>query len=90
MNYQQFLNIWPEIFAIFTTISDIHFSDISLRLNTHWKCYNNFTESKIYGPQGELIGTETCYFILPCNEYGEPLVPPTILLREWREIRQYL
>ena len=90
MNYQQFLAIWPEIFAIFTTISDIHPPDISLGLNTHWKYYHNFTESKIYGENGELIGTEKCYFILPCNEYGEPLTTPNILLREWRDIRQYL
>jgi hypothetical protein len=90
LNYQQFLEIWPQLFAIFETINIVNLPYQTINIDSHWKFYQNFTETKIYGPQGELIGSETCYFILPCDEYGEPLNPPTILLKEWREIRQYL
>ena len=88
MNYQQFLEIWGNLFAIFETINRVNPPNICI--DSHWKCHNNFTESKIYGEDGKIIGSETCYFILPCNQNGTPIHPPIILLREWRDIRQYL
>jgi hypothetical protein len=90
LNYQQFLEIWSELFAIFETINIVNPPDLTIDIGSHWKSYKNFTETKIYGPQGELIGSETCYFILPCDVGGVPLVPSTVLIREWRNIRQYL
>jgi hypothetical protein len=90
LNYQQFLEIRPNLLAIFETINKVNPPNQTINIGSHWKFYQNFTESKIYGQQGEVIGSETCYFILLCDEYGEPLSPHTILLREWLEIRQYL
>lgn len=90
MNYQQFLEIWPNLIDIFETINTINHPDSSIGLSFYWKYYNNFTDLKIYGESGEIIGSETCYFILPCDHHGTPINPPIILLREWRDIRQYL
>ena len=90
MNYQQFLEIWPNLFDIFETINRVNPPDLTISLSSHWKYHNNFTGSKIYGVNGELIGSETCYFILLCDEHGVPLQEPTILLKEWLEIRPYL
>ena len=90
LNYQQFIEIWGYLFAIFRTIYAINTPDSNIKINSHWKCYQNFTGSKIYGENRELIGSETCYFILPCNQNGTPINPPSIILREWIDIRQYL
>lgn len=90
MNYQQFLKIWPNLFDIFKTINTINPPDSSIGLSSYWKYHNNFTDLRIYGENGEIIGSETCYFILLCNQNGTPIDPPIILLKEWREIRKYL
>ena len=90
LNYQQFLEIWTNLFDIFETIHKLNPPDSSIGLSYYWKCYNNFTDSKIYGENGEIIGSETCYFILPCDQDGTPINPPVIILKEWREIRRYL
>ena len=82
LNYQQFLEIWPNLFAIFETVNRINPPDLTISLSSHWKYHPNFTDSKIYGINGELIGSENCYFILPCNQNGFPINPPTILLKE--------
>lgn len=66
------------------------FPELSIGLGSYWKYHKNFTDSEIYGENGELIGSETCYFILPCDQNGTPINPPTILLKEWLEIRTYL
>ena len=90
MNYQQFLEIWPNLFDIFKTINKVNPPDSSIGIDFHWKYHHNFTDSKIYGVNGELIGSENCYFILLCNQNGFPINPPTILLKERRDIKKYL
>jgi len=90
MDYEQFLAIWSNLFDIFETINRVNFPELSIGLSSCWKYHKNFTDLEIYGENGELIGSATCYFILPCNHNGTPINPPTILLREWRDIRQYL
>lgn len=90
LNYQQFLEIWTNLFDIFETIHKVNHPDSSIGISSYWKYHNNFTDLRIYGENGEIIGSETCYFILPCNQNGTPINPPAILLKEWREIRTYL
>lgn len=90
MTYEQFQEIWPELFQLFEQNPNIYPPDSSVGIKTHWKRHTNFTNSKIYGKDGEVIGTENCHFILPCDKSGTPIEPRTIILKEWRDIRQHL
>lgn len=90
LNYQQFQQIWPDLIEVFESITQIRPPAPDIEIPYYWKSYHNFTDSEIYGENGELIGTQNCYFILLCNHNGTPINTPTILLREWRDIRQYL
>ncbi len=89
LDYQFFQLIWPNLLDIFSMVKGVHPPDPSLNIGTHWKRYPNFTGLRIRGEGGELIGSETCYFILPCNQDGKPLEPVVILVRQWRDLRRY-
>lgn len=90
MDYQQFQDIKQNLVNLCLLQPKLHPPNESLSLPYYWKCEPNFIETDIYGANKEIIGSESCYFILPCDEKGTPLEPIQILLREWRDIRQYL
>ncbi|MEX0598731.1 MAG: hypothetical protein WD512_19765 [Candidatus Paceibacterota bacterium] len=78
------------MFQLFEQNPNIYPPSSEIGLTTHWKRHNNFTNSPIYGQKNEVLGSENCYFILPCKENGAPVEPKTILLKEWRDIRQFI
>jgi hypothetical protein len=60
-------------------------------LSPYWKMLPNETgEAIILDPSKPAIVSQDSYFILPCNEDGSPISPPQILLRELRDIKEYL
>jgi hypothetical protein len=60
-------------------------------LSPYWKMLPNETgEEIILDPSKPAIVSQDSYLILPCNEDGSPISPPQILLRELRDIKEYL
>lgn len=90
MDYLHFQSIRKNLINLCMKHPTIYPPNETLSFTHHWRAVANFTDDRIYNESGQLIGSENCYFILPCDEDGNPLEPVEILLREWRDIRSYL